>query len=250
MKKLKTIIIEDEQPARDLVKFYLKDFPEIELIDECDDGFKGIKSIQEHKPDLIFLDIQMPKLSGFELLELLDEYPQIIFTTAYDQYALKAFELNAVDYLLKPFSKERFRSAVEKAMEKLGQKNGTQEQAESLNRITDENPEELTRIVVRSSGKIVVIPVDSVSHFEAEDDYVMIFSAQGKHLKKATMKFFESRLDSKKFIRVHRSCIVNVDFITKIELMEKEMYLLILKDNSKLKVSKSGYKLLRDKLDF
>ena len=192
----------------------------------------------------------MPKLSGFELLELLDEYPQIIFTTAYDQYALKAFELNAVDYLLKPFSKERFRSAVEKAMEKLGQKNGTQEQAESLNRITDENPEELTRIVVRSSGKIVVIPVDSVSHFEAEDDYVMIFSAQGKHLKKATMKFFESRLDSKKFIRVHRSCIVNVDFITKIELMEKEMYLLILKDNSKLKVSKSGYKLLRDKLDF
>jgi len=247
---MKAIIIEDEKPARDLLKVFLKDFPQIELVDECEDGFKGIKSIQKHNPDLVFLDIQMPKLTGFEVLELLETYPNIIFTTAYDQYALKAFEMNAVDYLLKPFSKDRFKSAIEKVVINEKSEDTEKKKVEGILNLVQEKEEEISRIVVKSGSKISVLPSDSISYIEAQDDYVMLYTKDSKHLKKATMKYYETNLDPNKFIRIHRSYIVNVDVIEKIELLEKESYILLLKDGNKLKVSRSGYRLLKERLHF
>ncbi len=133
MEKIRTVIIDDEAPAREIIKYYLKDLDYIEVIAECADGFSGLKTISSMKPDLVFLDIQMPRLTGIELVEVLTEKPEIIFTTAYDQFAIRAFELNAVDYLLKPFPKRRFLDAVKKATEKIGQEQGIKNlQASSL----------------------------------------------------------------------------------------------------------------------
>jgi two-component system, LytTR family, response regulator len=246
---IKAIIIEDEQPARDLVKHYLGSHSNIEVIGEYADGFSGLKGINELKPDLIFLDIQMPKLTGFELLELLEEYPQIIFTTAFDQFALKAFEMNAVDYLLKPFSQERFDQAVNKITghrEKSGQK----EFVKKLSEHVAENKDLLDRVVVKTGSKIKVIPVDEILYVESQDDYVMIYTTDGKYLKQQTMKYFEQHLDPKKFLRIHRSYIANIDTIKQLELYEKNSYVAVLSNNAKLKVSDSGYKVLKNVMRF
>ena len=241
---MKCLIIDDEPLARDIIKSYLKEIPDFEVIEECADGFEGVKAIAKHKPDLIFLDIQMPKLTGFEMLELIDETPKIIFTTAYDEYAIKAFEQNAVDYLLKPFSKERFLMAINKIPNKIINE-------QKINKIKDylNEDEKLTdRIVVKSGSKIVVIPLDSVFYFEAQDDYVMIYSEQGRFLKQKTMKYFEKALPYKDFVRVHRSYIINLGYIDSINLYEKESYSIKLKNGSIVKASKSGYKNLKEKL--
>jgi two-component system, LytTR family, response regulator len=246
---IKVIIIEDEQPARDLVKHYLSSHSNIEVIGEFADGFSGLKGINELKPDLIFLDIQMPKLTGFELLELLDEYPQIIFTTAFDQFALKAFEMNAVDYLLKPFSQERFDQAVSKVSEQK-EKLGISEKVKKLSEHVAENIELLDRVVVKTGSKIKVIPVDQILYVESQDDYVMIYTTDGKYLKQQTMKYFEQHLDPKNFIRIHRSYIANIDAIKQLELYEKNAYVAVLSNGAKLKVSDSGYKVLKSVMRF
>ncbi|UCG28803.1 MAG: LytTR family transcriptional regulator DNA-binding domain-containing protein [Bacteroidales bacterium] len=245
---VKAIIVEDEELARNLIREYLNDYPEIVVIGEYADGFSGTKAINELKPDLVFLDIQMPKLTGFELLELLDYHPDVIFTTAYEQYAIEAFEKSAVDYLLKPYSRERFKKAVEKVLNKVGA--GSDNMVDKLVGHTERSPEPLERIVVRSGKKIHVIPVSQVHYLEAQDDYVMIHSPEGRFLKQKTMNHFESHLDPKNFIRVHRSYIVNVSQIEKLELYEKETYLIHLKTGSKIPVSKSGLKKLKTGLDF
>lgn len=236
---IKTIIIDDEPLAAELVKEYLMDYPQIEVITLCQDGFAGFKAIQEHQPDLIFLDVQMPKITGFEMLELLEEAPAVIFTTAFDQYALKAFDAQALDYLLKPFSKERFRQAMDRVMNQLGnddsgEKSGLQYLAEKSN-----------RLVVRVKNDIKIIPVLSVRYFEAEDDYVGIHTEEGKFLKKMTMKQLEDSLDAGKFARVHRSFLINLNEITGIEPYERESYLAKLRSGEKIPVSKSGYARLR-----
>jgi two-component system, LytTR family, response regulator len=246
---IKVIIIEDEQPARDLVKHYLGSHPNIEVIGEFADGFSGLKGINELEPDLIFLDIQMPKLTGFELLELLDEYPQIIFTTAFDQFALKAFEMNAVDYLLKPFSQERFDQAVNKVSEQK-EKPGISEKVKKLSEHVAENMELLDRVVVKTGPKIKVIPVDQILYLESQDDYVMIYTSDGKYLKQQTMKYFEQHLDPKNFIRIHRSYIANIDAIKQLELYEKNSYVAVVSNGAKLKVSDSGYKVLKSVMRF
>lgn len=246
---IKAIIIEDEQPARDLIKHYLTGRNEIEIAGEFSDGFTGLKAIQEIKPDLVFLDIQMPKLTGFELLELLDEMPHIIFTTAYDQFAIKAFELNAVDYLLKPYSKERFNQALNKAFEHLKQASPGKELKKLANHVA-ENREILDRIVVKTGSKIKVIPVDSILYIESQDDYVMIYVPDGKFLKQQTMKYFEQFLDPTKFVRIHRSYLVNISTIKQLELYEKNSYLAMLSNGAKLKVSDTGYKLLKGMMKF
>mgnify|MGYP001047663324 FL=1 len=191
MKKIRALIIEDESPARDLLRFMLKDHPEIEVIGECGDGFCGAKEIKEKRPDLIFLDIQMPKLTGFELLEVLDERPQVIFTTAFDQYAIRAFELNAVDYLLKPFSRERFDDALAKAVSRIGMENEEPAKIENLITTVTEAEGYLTRIVFRKGAGIKIIPLNNISYLAAEDDYVMIYYNEGKALKPKTMKYYE-----------------------------------------------------------
>ena len=247
---IRTIIIEDEEPAREIVKTYLKNYADIEVIGEFSDGFSGVKAINELKPDLLFLDIQLPKLTGFEILELSEYLPVIIFTTAYDQFALKAFEMNATDYLLKPFSADRFNNAIQKALEKINNKNQEGKEIKKLVETVDDKTETIDRVVVKSGTKIKVIPVEKIIYIEAQDDYVMIYAEDSKQLKEKTMKYFESHLDNSVFIRIHRSYIVNVNYIFQLEHFNKENYLVILKNGAKLKVSDSGYKNLKNILKF
>lgn len=246
---MKAIIIDDENLARELIKAYLKKFEAIEVVAECADGFEGLKAIQQHSPDLVFLDIQMPKITGFELLELLEQPPVVIFSTAFDQYAIKAFELNATDYLLKPYSEERFAEAVKKAMDKVGQKENNQQELENLKETRTEQ-EALDRIVVKTGNKIHILGLPQVHHFEAQDDYVAIHSDQGKFLKLMRMKALENGLPSDDFVRIHRSHIVNVKQIEKLELYEKDSYILYLKTGQQLPVSRSGHGRLKEVLKY
>jgi two-component system, LytTR family, response regulator len=247
MMKIRAIIVEDEAPATELLQSYLQEFPNIELMQICSDGFSGVKAIQEHHPQLIFLDVQMPKINGFEMLELLDEQPYVIFTTAFDEYAIKAFEMNAVDYLLKPFSRARFSQAVQKAIERIH----LEENAKSDVSIKEKSDfllkgQFLERIVVKNRSKILVFPIHKISHIQAYDDYVIIFSDGDKHLKNKTMIYYETHLPPQTFVRVHRSYIVNVDYIDEIMLWEKETYLIQLKTGEKIRASRSGYKKLKE----
>ncbi len=250
MKKIRTVIIEDEAPAREILKHYLKDFEELEIIAECADGFSGLKTISFSKPDLVFLDIQMPRLTGFELIEVMTEKPAIIFTTAYDQFAIKAFELNAVDYLLKPFPKERLHNAVKKVIEKIGKSKDEEKSASSIIEKFPKSASTLNRIVVRKGNAINLIPVERLKYVEAQDDYVMIYHAEGKALKQQTMKFYEENLPDKDFVRIHRSYIVSVQEINRIEPYGKDNHVAVLKSGEKLPVSRSGYKHLKEELNF
>jgi len=246
--KLRTIIVEDEELARNLLKSFLSEVENVEIIAECENGFEGVKKINDMKPDLVFLDIQMPKITGFEMLELLEHKPQIIFATAYDQFALKAFEFNAADYLLKPYSKARLLEAVDKVAERIQKEGTTSEVAEKISNFPRE--EYLDRIVVKDRHKIHIVPVDQVRYIESMDDYVMIYDTKGRYLKQKTMKYFEAALNPKNFIRIHRSYIVKVDEINEIQQYEKESYIVILHDKTKLKVSKTGYRNLKGVLNF
>lgn len=238
------IIIDDEPLAASLVEDYLADFPEAVIKAICHDGFEGLKAIKEHNPDLIFLDVQMPKITGFEMLELLEKAPAVIFTTAYDAYAMKAFDAHAVDYLLKPFSKDRFAIAFEKFVKLQGNEENPIDTI--LSKIDFGGPSE--RIVLKDKNEIKIIPYSEVRYLEANDDYVNIYTAEGKFLKNKTMKFFETTLNPKQFVRVHRSYIVNLGEITKIEPYEKDGYLLLLKSGAKVPVSKTGYPKLKQVL--
>lgn len=250
MKNIRVLIIEDETPARELIKYMLKDHPEIEVVGECADGFCGAREIKEKHPDLIFLDIQMPKLTGFELLEVLDEKPEVIFTTAFDQYAIRAFELNAVDYLLKPYSKERFDSALAKAVSRIGKETQEPDKVEKLVTAVIEAEGYLTRIVFRKGAGIKIIPLNLISYLASEDDYVMIYYSEGKALKPKTMKYYEDHLPPSLFMRVHRSYMVNIEQITRLEPYSKDNYVAVLKTGEKIPVSRTGYKMLREKLNF
>ncbi len=250
MNKIRTIIIEDEMPARELIKHYLKDISAVEVITECGDGFSGLKAISEMKPDLIFLDIQMPRLTGFELIEVLTEKPEIIFTTAYDQYALKAFELNAADYLLKPFSQERFTAAVKKVINKIESGNAGKKPADQIIAVKPESAPPVNRIVVRKGNAINLIPVDQVRYVEAQDDYVMIYHTAGKAMKQQTMKYYEDNLPGNDFVRIHRSYIVKVGEIKRIEPYGKDNHVAVLNSGDKLPVSRSGFKHLKEELNF
>ena len=247
------IIVEDERPARDLLKTYLQEYEELELLGEYDNGFDGLKAINELKPDAIFLDVQMPKLTGFELLEVLKHQPEVIFTTAYDQFAIRAFEQNAVDYLLKPFSKNRFREAIVKLDQRLKSKSDGPLEKSGIEKIRQhfaESDEKLHRVVIKKTGKIHVISTDDINFLEAQDDYVMVYTDEGKFLKQQTMKYFEQHLDNQQFVRVHRSYIANIACIERIEPYEKSNFILILKDGNKVPVSRGGMQVLKESLDF
>ncbi|WP_232831801.1 LytR/AlgR family response regulator transcription factor [Taibaiella helva] len=238
---MKTILIDDEPLARSLLAELLEDEKDIEIVASCNDGFEGMKAIQEHQPDLIFLDIQMPKITGFELLELLDNPPKVIFTTAYDEYALKAFEVNALDYLLKPVSIDRLQKALEKVRTQIRQpETDTPKDMSAL-----QLPEQSQRIVVKDGGHIKIIPLPEVLYIEAADDYVKVTTTDKYYLKHQRMAHFEAQLPAHQFVRVHRSYIVNVQHIHKVELYEKENYCVILRNNAKIPVSRSGYAKLK-----
>ncbi len=243
---MKAIIIDDEILARAMVKEYLQHYPDIEVLQECGDGFEGIKAIQQYQPDLIFLDIQMPKINGFEMLELIENPPSVIFTTAFEEYAIKAFESHAIDYLLKPFSKERFDKAIQKWQQQ-NQQERKKETLEVLNSTSLYNPQN-NRIVVKDNNKIKIIPTVNIQYLEAADDYVKIHTAEGVFLKNKTMVFFEETLEAQNFIRIHRSYIINIQLITRIDPYEKESHLAVLSIGAKLPMSKAGYTKLKQAL--
>jgi len=240
----RAILIDDEPLAREVVREYLEAFPQIEVVAECNDGFEGVKAVTQHKPDLIFLDIQMPKITGFEMLELLEERPAVIFTSAFDEFAIKAFETHAIDYLLKPFAKDRFNKAIEKWLE---QKDLTEarQQVQTLLESQPSSAGKTERIVVKSGSSIKIIPASEVRFLEAYDDYVKIHTADGVYLKNKTMASFEKSLDESQFVRVHRSFIVQVSQITGLTPYEKDSYKVQLKTGDSLPVSKTGYARLK-----
>ncbi len=272
---MKVLIIDDELLARSILKEYLTAYPNIQVAEECKDGFEGIKAIQKHQPNLIFLDIQMPKINGFEMLELVEFPPDTIFTTAYDEYAIKAFEINAIDYLLKPFSKERFNKSIQKyfaskppldsnwvdpsktlnktlegIFDRLNEKTSFQKLSSSPYQPNLEDPTlylpgQDQRVVVKTAHKIKIIPIEDIHYLEASDDYVNIHTGEGEFLKNKTMNFFEKVLDTRLFARTHRSYIVNIREITRIEPFEKENYLAILKSGAKVPISKTGHTKLK-----
>lgn len=246
---IKAIIIDDESLARELVVSYLDSEKDIEILGEYSNGFEGLKAINELNPDLVFLDVQMPKLTGFELLELLDKPCNIVFTTAYNEFAIKAFEHNAIDYLLKPFSKDRFLSALGKAKERIANSSENEDQIEKIKSHNDESDGLINRVVVKSRNKIDVIAVNKIKYFEAQDDYVMIYTNDGHYLKQKTMKYFESHLSPREFCRIHRSYLVKIDQISQLQPYEKDSWVVILKSGESLKVSRNGFKLLKKQLE-
>jgi two-component system LytT family response regulator len=247
MNKLRTLIIDDESLARDLLRHYLTKDGRVEIVGECSNGFEGALAIQELKPDLVFLDIQMPRITGFEMLELVQDPPVIIFSTAFDQYAIRAFEANAIDYLLKPYPFERVVTALNKAIEMVKSKmNGSQ--IGKLIETRDEDAGIVNRVVVKSGRKIQVIPVESIHYIESQDDFVMIYCNEGHFMKQKTMKFFESHLDAEQFVRIHRSVLLNLAALSEIQQYEKESWIVLTRQGAKLKVSKTGYAALKEKL--
>lgn len=242
---IKILLIDDEPLACDLVQEYLQEYAEVEIVGRCHDGFEGLKAINEHQPDLVFLDVQMPKISGFEMLELLDEPPAVIFATAFDEYAIQAFEQNAVDYLLKPFSKERFDKAVQKFLDR------QQAPPEKVKKVVEEATQTANqnRVVIKDGAKIRIISVKDIIRLEADDDYVKIFTTQGNFMKKKTLTHFEKTLTQDVFVRVHRSHLLNISHISRIDPYEKNSHLALLKDNTRVPISRSGYQLLKGVLN-
>ncbi|MGA3235245.1 MAG: LytTR family DNA-binding domain-containing protein [Bryobacteraceae bacterium] len=225
---MRAVIVDDEELARAYLREMLQSHPEIELVAECANGFEAVKAVNDLSPDLLFLDVQMPKLDGFEVLELIDADPAVIFVTAYDQYAMRAFDAQAIDYLLKPFSAERFGRALERAKGRSGKK-------------PRPAPRQVDRIVVRDGAKIHVIPLDKLDYAEAQDDYVALHSEGKSYLKQQPIGALEAMLDGARFVRIHRSVIVNLERVTRVEPYAKDSRVAILADGTRLPVSRSGY---------
>jgi len=240
--KITAIIVDDEQLARTVVREHLDSHPEIEIAAESANGFDAVKQISELKPDLLFLDIQMPKLNGFEVLELVEHTPAVIFVTAYDQYALKAFDVHAVDYLLKPFTRERFEEALKRALSRVG---STDSPVQDLVKEVRHQQQPLERILIKEGASVRVLPADTVDYVEAEDDYIAFHVSGKKHLKHQALSDLEQQLDPNRFVRIHRSYILNIDRISKLEPYSKDNRMAVLKDGTQLPVSRTGYDKLK-----
>ncbi len=241
-RRLGAVIVDDEELARSLLREYVESSPDVAILAECANGFEAVKAIAEHKPDLVFLDVQMPKLDGFEVLELIGREVAVIFVTAYDQYAMKAFDAHAVDYLLKPFSQERFQKALERARQRLGQKTAPASELAAAARPPQQH---LQRIVVKDGARVHIIPVDRLDYAEAQDDYVALHSLGKSYLKQQTISTLEAALDPEQFVRIHRSIIVNLERVAKIEPYAKDSRVAVLSDGSQLPVSRAGYDRLK-----
>lgn len=244
--RIKAVIVDDEELARGLVREYLSAHPDVEIVAECANGFEAVKAVTELHPDLLFLDIQMPKLNGFEVLDLIEEAPAVIFVTAFDQYALKAFEVHAVDYLLKPYSKERFDEALAHALQRMEMRQPLK--AKEVVAAATPQDQLLERVLIKEGSKVLVIPVEKIDYVEAQDDYVS-FRVEGKsHLKMQRLAGLEASLDNRRFVRIHRSFILNIERLAKIELYAKDSRTAILKDGTQLPVSRTGYDKLKELL--
>ncbi len=244
MDSIRVLIVDDEEPARAILREFLADYPQFVVAGECANGYEAVKAVAEQKPDLVFLDIQMPKLDGFEVLDLLDPKPKVVFVTAYDEYAIRAFEVHAVDYLLKPFTAARFGEVIAHVEQVV---RGREAQPiESVSAAAARRP--LQRIAFREGGTIEVVPVQRIDYVEAQDDYVHVFSRGAKHVKQQTLSELEAVLDPTRFVRVHRSYIVNLESLAKVEPYAKDSRVAILRDGSRIPVSRAGYERLRELL--
>jgi two-component system LytT family response regulator len=241
--KIRTLIVDDELLARDRVKRFLRDETDIVVIGECGDGAEAIETIEREKPDLVFLDVQMPEKNGFEVIKSLDSklIPAVVFVTAYDQYALQAFDVHALDYLLKPFNRERFRRAVSRSRELLEnrQRGALDERLVSL--IADLKTEKkyLERFVVKSAGRIFFLKIDEIDWIEAAGNYLKLHVGRDAHLIRETMNSIEAKLDPDKFRRIHRSTVVNIDRIKELHPMFSGDYAVILRNGAELTLSRN-----------
>jgi two-component system LytT family response regulator len=248
---VKAIIVDDEELARQLLREYLRDAGGVEVIAECANGFEAVKAIAEHTPDLVFLDVQMPKLDGFEVLELIEPSIAVIFVTAYDQYAMRAFDANAVDYLLKPFSSDRFKKAIDRVKQRLGNPvpvSAPKITAPDLSAAARPPEQRLERIVVKDGTKVHIIPIAKLDYVEAQDDYIALRSEKKNYLKQQTISSIETQLDPTKFVRIHRSYVVNLERIARIEPYTKDSRVAVLNDGTQLPVSRSGHAKLKEML--
>ena len=235
---LRAVIVDDEELARAFLRELLQSHPEIELAAECANGFEAVKAVSEHSPDLLFLDVQMPKLDGFEVLELIDPGPAVVFVTAFDQYAMRAFEVHAVDYLLKPFSQERFEAALARARLRMGARVAVSDLAAAAR---PPSSPYLERIVIRDGTRVHILPVAKLDYVEAQDDYVSLHSGGRSYLKQQTISSLEAGLDPARFVRIHRSYILNFERLARMEPYTKESRVAVLADGTQLPVSRAGY---------
>jgi two-component system LytT family response regulator len=245
-RKIKVLIVDDEELARYILRELLESHEEIEIAAECVNGFEAVKAVAEHKPDILFLDVQMPKLTGFDVLELVGTDIPVVFATAYDEYAMKAFEVHAVDYLLKPVGKDRFEAALERAKARIALRVPVPAELAAAARAPGQFAE---RIVVKDGTRVTLIPVTKLEYAEAQDDYVALASEGKKQLKQQTIASLEASLDPALFVRIHRSYIVNLERVVRIEPYGKDSRLAILSTGARLPVSKTGYARLKALLD-
>jgi len=238
MTKLRIVLVDDEALARSLLREYLEEYPDIEIVAECANGFEAVKAVTEQKPDLMFLDIQMPRLDGFEVLDLIGHDVHVVFVTAYDEYAVRAFDIHAVDYLLKPFSPQRLKEALDQARTKVGKSNPSMVEIAAAAR---PRPTKIERVLIRDGGNVHVIPVAKIDYVEAQDDYVSYRSEGKRYLKQQTLADVEGSLDASQFVRIHRSYILNIERLAKLELYAKDSHAAILQDGTRLPVSRAGY---------
>ena len=259
-KKFRAVIVDDEELARQVLREFLTAHPEIEIAAECANGFEAVKSVTELKPDLVFLDVQMPKLDGFEVLELIGTSAAVVFVTAHDNYAIRAFEVHAVDYLLKPFGCDRFEAALTRAKERLSSASSAAISPTAQPARPAPSPSDLAaaarppaqyldRIPVRDGTKVFIIPIAKLDYAEAQDDYIALCSEGKKHLKQQTISSLESALDPSRFLRIHRSYIVNLERVARIEPYGKDSHVAVLHNGTQLPVSRAGYARLREFLD-
>jgi len=244
--KLRVVIVDDEPLARALLREYAAADADLEIAADCANGFEAVKAVAELKPDLVLLDVQMPKLDGFEVLELLGRDQPVIFITAYDQYALRAFEVHAVDYLLKPFSLERFQEALERGRERVRARASVP--VEDIVRDAKPKAGHAERVLIRDGANVHVLPVDKIDYVEAQDDYVAFKTGGKTLLKEQTLGDLESQLDPRRFVRIHRSYLLNIERISRVELYAKDSRIAILADGTKLPVSRAGYQRLQQLL--
>ena len=243
---LRVAIVDDEALARSVLREYLASMPDVQVVAECANGFEAVKVVAELQPDLLLLDVQMPKLDGFEVLDLVGRDVAVIFVTAYDQYALKAFEVHAVDYLLKPFSADRLAEALGRARERLSK--GERLAVDEVSKAARPADTHASRVLVRDGSRVHVLPVAKIAYVQAQDDYAAFFCDGKEYLKEQTLGDVEASLDPAKFVRIHRSYLLNLDWLARVELDERENRVAVLTDGRRLPVSRAGYSRLSELL--
>jgi two-component system LytT family response regulator len=237
--RLRVAIVDDEAPARAILREYLEHDGDAEVVAECGNGFEAVQAVANLKPDLLLLDVQMPKLDGFEVLELIERDVAVVFVTAYDQYALKAFDVHAVDYLLKPFGPERLSQALDRVRARLFQ--GPRRPPEPLAPRLRDPKRPITRVLIRDGANVHIVPLSKIDYAEAQDDYVSIHAEKRTYLKEQTMSDLEATLDPRHFVRIHRSYLLNLDRLAKVEMTDTDSRVAILRDDTRLPISRSGY---------